>query len=227
MVEDVGLARTDAGAAARAAAQAANPAQARVEAALRRFDGGSLALVELAGLADLEALRQAVEGEPGARLVDLKATAQDLVVGFRDRVLKGLVFAALALLVLLAVLLGPARTLRVLPPVLLALAATVAVLRLLGIELTLFHLVALMLSAGLGLDYALFFGHAGDRDEADRTLHAVLVSVASTVLVFGLLASSSIPVLRALGLTVAIGVAGQFVFALLLSRGRGPEPRHA
>jgi len=227
MVADVRAARSAEGAATRAAAQADSPAGSRVAAAMRRLDERSLALVELSGIADLAALREAIADQPQARLVDLKATAQSLVVAFRDRVLTGLVLAALALLALLALAVGPARTLRVLPPVLLAVAATVAVLRLLGVELTLFHLVALMLSAGLGLDYALFFGHAGARDEADRTLHAVLVSVASTALVFGLLASSSIPVLRALGLTVAVGVASQFAFALLLSRGARPEPAHA
>ena len=39
-----------------------------------------------------------------------------------------------------------------------------------------------------------------------------------TLLVFFLLALSSIPVLRAIGSTVAIGVFGNFVLALLISR---------
>ena len=61
-----------------------------------------------------------------------------------------------------------------------------AALRLAGVELTLFHLVALILAAGLGLDYALFFEHAGDdREEQLRTLHALLVCSAMTLLVFG------------------------------------------
>jgi len=85
--------------------------------------------------------------------------------------------------------------------------------------LTLFHLVALILAAGLGLDYALFFDHAGD-DYADqlRTLHALIVCSLMTLLVFFLLALSSIPVLRAIGSTVALGVFGNFVLALLVSR---------
>ncbi|NLB58472.1 MAG: hypothetical protein GX805_08430, partial [Gammaproteobacteria bacterium] len=44
-----------------------------------------------------------------------------------------------------------------------------------------------------------------------------------TALVFGLLALSSIPVLRAIGLTVTIGVVGNFVLALLVAR-RPPQP---
>ena len=86
-------------------------------------------------------------------------------------------------------------------------------------ELNLFHLVALILAAGLGLDYALFFDHAGDdRDDQLRTLHALIVCSLMTLLVFTLLGLSSIPVLRAIGSTVAIGVLGNFVLALLVSR---------
>ena len=94
-----------------------------------------------------------------------------------------------------------------------------AVLRGCGIELTLFHLVALILAAGLGLDYALFFEHAGDDYEDQlRTLHALIVCSLMTLLVFFLLALSSIPVLRAIGVTVTLGVVGNFVLALLIAR---------
>jgi predicted exporter len=104
-----------------------------------------------------------------------------------------------------------------------------AVLRGFGVELNLFHLVALILAAGLGLDYALFFEHAGDdRAEQLRTLHAVIVCSLTTLLVFCLLALSSIPVLRAIGGTVAIGVFGNFVLALLVARGdAGDRAIHA
>ena len=95
----------------------------------------------------------------------------------------------------------------------------VAALRACGVELTLFHLVALILAAGLGLDYALFFEHAGfDRAEQLRTLHAVIVCSLMTLLVFSLLALSSIPVLRAIGSTVALGVVLNFVLGLLVAR---------
>src|SRR3546814_15924104 len=94
-----------------------------------------------------------------------------------------------------------------------------AVLRLCGVELTLFHLVALILAAGLGLDYALFFDHAGD-DHADqlRTLHALITCSMMTLLVLFLLALSSIPVLRAIGRTVMLGVVGKLVLDVLVLR---------
>ena len=53
----------------------------------------------------------------------------------------------------------------------------------------------------------------------------MLVCSLMTLLVFSLLALSSIPVLRAIGSTVAIGVACNFVLALLVSRHEtGAEP---
>ena len=92
------------------------------------------------------------------------------------------------------------------------------VLRACGIPLSLFHLVSLTLAAGLGLHYALFFERrAGDEREDLRTLHATLVCVASALLVFGVLALSSVPVLRAIGLTVALGVAFHFTLSVLMA----------
>ena len=51
---------------------------------------------------------------------------------------------------------------------------TIAALQASGISLNLFHLISLILAAGLGLDYALFFEHAADdAAEQRRTLHAI------------------------------------------------------
>ena len=146
----------------------------------------------------------------------------------RTRPVRGLSASVLLALALAAVLLAatlwialrtPRRVLRVLAPMALTTLVIVALLRLAGVELNLFHLVALILAAGLGLDYGLFFEHAGD-SHADqlRTLHGLLVCSAMTLLVFSLLGLSSIPVLRAIGGTVALGVVCNFVLALLVSR---------
>jgi predicted exporter len=111
--------------------------------------------------------------------------------------------------------------LRVLAPMAVTTLIVVAALQALGISLTLFHLISLILVAGLGLDYALFFEHAADDPaEQRRTLHAILVCSASTLLVFALLATSSLPVLRAIGLPVTIGVVSNFALALLMTRPR-------
>ena len=54
-------------------------------------------------------------------------------------------------------------------------------------------------------------------------VHALLVCAVSTVTVFGLLASSPIPVLHSIGITVSIGVPLCFLLALAAARSRGFE----
>ncbi|QJD69324.1 MMPL family transporter [Xanthomonas campestris pv. badrii] len=179
----------------------------------------STALVSLTGLRDPAVLAAAVQGSD-AQLLDLKDASESLVAAYRARVLGALVLAALLLAATVAIALrSPRRIVRVLLPMALTTVLILAILRGTGVELNLFHLIALILAAGLGLDYALFFDHAGD-DHADqlRTLHALIVCSLMTLLVFALLAASSIPVLRAIGSTVALGVLFNFILALLVSR---------
>ena len=190
---------------------------------LQPRDGHWVGLVNLVGVADVAALA-ALGEKPGApaRLLDLKATSESLVADYRTRVLWSLAIASVLLVGVVALALRrPARIVRVLVPMILSTLLIVGCLRLFDVSLSLFHLIALILAAGLGLDYALFFEHADDDErEQRRTLHAILVCSASTFLVFFLLALSSLPVLRAIGVTVTLGVVFNFVFAILVSRGR-------
>src|SRR3546814_15866838 len=69
------------------------------------------------------------------------------------------------------------RTVRVLLPMALTTLLVLAVLRLCGVELTQFHLAALILAAGLGLAYAPLFDHAGaDPADQPRPLHPLIPS---------------------------------------------------
>ncbi|GAB3736768.1 MMPL family transporter [Luteimonas pelagia] len=207
---------------------AGTPLAQRIDGLLIPHGDGVAALVSLQDLRDPAALARAVEAR-GARLLDLKAASESLVADYRQRVLWALGLAALLLAATVwAALRTPRRTLRVLAPMALTTLVVLAVLRAAGVELSLFHLVALILAAGLGLDYALFFDHAGDdRDDQLRTLHAVLVCAVITFAVFALLATSDIPVLRAIGGTVALGVLSNFVLALLVVRRPVAGERHA
>lgn len=198
---------------------AGTPLATRVGGLLLENQGHATALVSMTGLSDPQAVARAVNA-PGVELLDLKTASESLVEAYRERVLLALAIAALLLAATVWLALRtPRRALRVLLPMALTTLLILAVLRACGIELTLFHLVALILAAGLGLDYALFFEHAGDDYEDQlRTLHALIVCSLMTLLVFFLLALSSIPVLRAIGVTVTLGVVGNFVLALLIAR---------
>ena len=200
------------------------PLASTLEGLLLQRDGHATALITLSGIRDAAEVQRALQGT-GVQLMDLKAASESLVVEYRQRVLWSLLIASVLLVATVWFALKQrARVVRVLLPMTLSLLLILAVLRGLGIELTLFHLVAFILAAGLGLDYALFFEHAGDdRPDQLRTFHALIVCSLTTVLVFFLLSLSSIPVLRAIGVTVTLGVLFNFVLALWITR----RPTHA
>jgi predicted exporter len=178
---------------------------------------------EAAGAARPAAATNAVSGSnPTVTLtvLDLKQASEDLVARQRTHILWSLAIAAVLLAITIWVALrSPQRMARVIAPMAVTTLIILAVLHGLGISLNLFHLIALVLAAGLGVDYALFF-EAVEDDPAEqrRTLHAVIVCSLSTLLVFAALAVSTLPVLRAIGVTVSLGIVSNFVFALLLTR---------
>jgi predicted exporter len=205
----------------------ASPLGASIDMLLTQRNDGVTALVTLSDVNDIAPLQEfARKSGDGVRLLDIKDASEQLVAAQRTRILWTLLAAAVLLVGVIALALRErSRVLRVLAPMALTTVLVLAVLRVSGESLNLFHLIALILAAGLGLDYALFFEHASaDRAEQRRTLHAVLVCSLSTLMVFALLGLSDVPVLRAIGVTVTLGVIFNFVFALLLTR---PSPEAA
>ena len=139
-------------------------------------------------------------------------------------------FAAIIVLLLLA-LRSVSRVARVVLPLALAVLTVAAALTLFGARLTLLHVVGMLLIVAVGSNYALFFDRrSGEREpspESDtalhRTLASLLVANCATVVGFGVLAFSSVPVLHDLGETVAPGAFLALLYAALLAR--EPAPR--
>ena len=96
-----------------------------------------------------------------------------------------------------------------------ATAATILILAMLGQQLNLFHTMALFLVLGLGMDYVIF---SKEMHASQLTLQAILLSALTTVLSFGLLALSSMPVVHAFGLTLLIGNTLNFLCALVFAQ---------
>jgi predicted exporter len=201
------------------AALRGTPLELRVTSLLRDGPDGATALIALNGLERPAELQAWVGAHPELELLDLKTTAQSLAGAWRARLLLAMAIAAVALCLGIAWSVGNLRrAARVLAPVGLGTLAVVAILHAGGVPLTLFHLVALVLAACLGVDYALFLERAGvDPVAQRRTLHALAICAASTLLVFALLALSQTPVLRAIGTTVALGVLIQIALSAILT----------
>ena len=189
------------------AAFADTPLASFVGAHLYRSGDQWVSLVSLFGDIDAVGLSAwLATRDPAAELVDFRDASDTLVAGYRTSTLRML---GVALLFILAVLLwrtSRRRALWSLCVVLSAVAGTSGLLFALTGALNLYHLMALLLVAGLGMDYALFLSRENDGERARRdTRHAVLACVASTTVAFGVLSTSAIPALHSLGVTVAIG----------------------
>lgn len=96
-----------------------------------------------------------------------------------------------------------------------AILVTISIFQALSIPLTLFHIMAMFLVLGLGMDYVIFVTEL--RDNSIQTLVAVVLSAMTSLISFGLLSLSSLPVVQAFGLTVLVGNSFNFIGALILS----------
>ncbi|MEP7311857.1 MAG: MMPL family transporter [Pseudomonadota bacterium] len=171
---------------------------------------------------DIARVRAAVATVDNAVVLDLKQEADGLYSTYLSEIVR-LSLAGLAAIVLLLflVLRSPLRVARVVTPLVLAVLAVLAGHVLFGPPMTILHLIGLLLIVAVGSNYALFFDrraldvHSGAEP---LTLASLVVANATTVMAFGVLALSSVPVLSALGSTVAPGALLALLFAAVLAR---------
>ncbi len=152
---------------------------------------------------DVLAVLQAQADElPGVRWVDRTAEYSSLLGHYR-RMMGGLLLVGGVLVLGVLVLRYRREAWRVATPTLLAGVLAVATLGWLGQPLQLFHVLALLLLLGMGIDYGIFL--LEQRSDPSAWL-AVCVGAASTWLSFGLLALSATPALAAFGLILLLGI---------------------
>ena len=201
---------------------AGSPLAARLDPLLFPRDGAWQGPVVLQGVRDPARLAAAFGGQD-AVYVDMRTELGGILSGYTAQAWRWLGWSGLAVLAVLAAgLRDPVRVLRVLGAVGAALLVTVAGLTAAGVRLSLIHLVALQLVAGVGLDYALFFARRPlDAEERARTLRTLVTCNGMTLLTFGLLAACQTPLLRDIGMTVAIGALLAMAFSFLFA-GQSP-----
>ena len=161
-----------------------------------------------------------------ARLLDLKAEADALYSGYLTQAVSLSLLGLAAILVLLGVTRSPLRALRIVAPLALAVLSVAAGLALTGQRLGILHIVGMLLIVAVGSNYALFFDRLAQPAHADvpRTLASLAVANLATVIGFGVLGFSSVPVLAALGRTTAPGALLALVFSALLAPRAAPAP---
>ncbi|HMK84738.1 MAG TPA: hypothetical protein VK437_02170, partial [Steroidobacteraceae bacterium] len=155
----------------------------------------------------------------GTQLLDLKRESDALYTDYLHEAVRLSSAGFLAIVVLLGLALHSAsRASRVLAPLVLAVLTVAAALAACRVQLTILHLVGMLLIVAVGSNYALFFDRLDRAGGADSmTLASLGVANLCTVIGFGLLSFSGVPVLEALGTTVAPGAFLALAFASVLT----------
>jgi predicted exporter len=158
---------------------------------------------------------------PNTQILDLKLETDALYAGYlREAIRLSLCGFVLIVLLLWAALRSLPRVARLLAPLVLAVLTVAAALVLAGQQLTILHLVGMLLIVAVGSNYALFFDGetaAARAENSALTLASLGIANVSTVIGFGLLSFSQVPVLVALGTTVAPGAFLALLFSALLT----------
>lgn len=185
-----------------------------------------VAVMPLRDVANPHGIADALEGVHGGtgvtvELLDLKTESDRLLHRYRH---EALLLSSLGSVVIAALLLANFRSIRqsiiVLAPLGVAVIVTVGVLTLGHHRLSIFNLFGLLLVVAVGSNYCLFFQRGGmTGEEGERTVTSLLLANVCTVVGFGVLALSHIPVLYGIGSTVAIGTALSLVTAAILTPG--------
>lgn len=167
------------------------------------------------GIRDGPALARRISSIRDARWIDSAEAMRRALGAWRAR---ALILLAVGLATVLAVAFARYRRFRLALaaclPCALAAGATLGALGVLGIEASPIHLLALLLVLGMGVDYGIFVvEHHADEAAAGASFVGIVVAGLSTVLSFGLLALSTSPALRGLGLAVGAGVLLSMLFA--------------
>ena len=146
---------------------------------------------------------------PGVHYIDQTKNISELMEKYRAEVITWVSMAYLFVFCIL-LLRYKVEVWRIALPPLLASLFTLAMLVQLEQGINLFHLMALILVLGIGLDMGIFLTETA---EASHTWLAVSLSAYTSLLAFGLLALSKTPVLHHFGLAVLLGLC--FVWLLV------------
>jgi predicted exporter len=149
----------------------------------------------------------------GVHWMDPVADISTMFKHYREQTGWMMLLAYAVIAVLLCWRYRPAQAWRVMLAPVLAAWITLGLLGYSGVALNLFHVLALLLVLGVGIDYSIFF--AESQSHRDTTMLAVVLSTITTLLSFGLLALSQTAAIRSFGIVVSIGMVCALLFSPL------------
>lgn len=172
---------------------------------------------------DVQRIASQLEAIEGASFFSAMQDSEASMKVLRQSAMELLLLALLFMALLLLTRYHWKKMLQLIAIPIFAVSASFILLALLNIPLTLFHVMALFLVVGLGMDYVIFIAEMAENTV--ETLSAVAISSTTNLLSFGLLGLSILPAVSAFGIALFIGSCLNLLGALMLaSRNRSVIP---
>jgi predicted exporter len=171
--------------------------------------GDEIAVITyLRGLQAPQALRDRLEALDGVHLLDQGSFVDEIYREFRVATLEQIGVGGILVVLPLALRYRRWRpVVAAFLPSLIVAAVLLSILALLGVRANLIHAMSLIMVMGMGVDYGIFLvDSAADRQTLGATMLSLLMSCLTTAFVFGTLAISPQPALRAIGVTTGLGI---------------------
>lgn len=166
--------------------------------------------------------RPEIINQNGGKYVDVRKDISDKIGGCRKMCTRMLIPVFVIVLILLSFIYKPKTAVKIITPSILACGFSIGLLGLTGQEINLFHILALFLIIGFGLDYSVF--RAGcKKDSSD----SVLLSCATTVFSFLLLAFTSFKLISSLGFILSVGLTVSYLTSMLFDYGKAEPSKEA
>lgn len=156
-------------------------------------------------------IRAYEDAENGIYALDKMQTVNAALTELSWTTLSLVAFAYFAVFFILSFVYTWMDSMRIVRAPVLACLLTLSVLGYAQIPINFFVIVGLILTLGIGIDYALFFKDSGEH--ADSTALAVMLSALTTLVSFGSLAFSHFAPISVFGLTVLLGISTCFLLS--------------
>ncbi len=184
-------------------------------------DSPYVSLITLRGIKDVDALASAARDYSAIEFVDKVENLKGVLKTQFHAASRVLIIAYVVVATLLLFYYRHLNALGLIIAPLLATLTTLTVFSLCAVALNLFHVFALFLVLGLGMDYSIFLRETVPGDRA--CLLAITLSALTSCLSFGLLSLSSTPMVQSFGITVLIGSLLNLAIAPAVRLGYGPR----
>jgi len=185
------------------------------------FNNEKITFVTLSGVRDLSELSALQNMNSNIIFFDKVSSLSQLLNHYRFMASLQAIGAYGLILLFLIIRYGLRLGSLLIAPSILAALLTLSLISLTQGSYSLFHIIALFLVMGIGMDYGLFI--AESKKHTNSALVAIVLSALTTILSFGLLSGSDTSALHDFGITITIGIVITVILLPLITITFNPE----